>query len=1142
MAFPEPQLIQVMERLQSAIFGCDRHGRLIFVNAYGEALVGQLASSVQGVYLWDILPTSLGLTAAKVLICLENQTDYHWDCYDPLEEKWWQGFLYPDQVGLTLMMTDISQRQQSQILQQAQVIELEKWYHRFQTMGHLSRQIFWEWHQDTNWALWSGDTMTVLGHPLESMPRSIEDWMGWIHPEDQAWFQDCFWQACETKTCFAQDYRLRDGDGAYYWVSDRREFAQSTEGQTHGWGIIVDIHDRKIMELALAESEYRWRTIFEAAALGIVIVEPGNNYKLVSCNPSFSEFVGYSIPELLDLHPADLTFPEDWQREQALIHQCCEQSKKFYQFKKRYRHKNGQVLWANLTLSYVQDDQHNLQFIVALIENISDRQTLEDSLETERFRYQQLVENSPNLILSLDALKHLKTINWAALDVLDSLDTDEGQSYQKLLHPQESIERVEYLLDRVLQGESISDIELIFNSPDGQPHYMLTHLYPLVSHHQQQDSTGCVLISTDITAQKKALQDLNEREAQYRSVFESVTDGLHVFDMDTGKLVEANPAACAMHGYTYAEFMDLDPRQFVHPNCHAMFSNFMETVRAGKRFESEAQNICKDGSIIDIHVYGLQFTYRGRPHVLSVVRDITELKQIEAKRQQVENQLRESENLFRSLIHDLNVGVIVYGQTGDVQIVNHKACELLGLTEAEFLGKTCFDLDCQLLNEEGSPIPMEQHPVAQAIAQRQCIPNRVVGVHNHQTHDLHWLQATADPQTTPQGTVGRVIVTFSDISDRKRTEDQLRHQAEREQALNHVIQSIRDSIDIETIFTTTVQQIGSLLKLDRALITEYMPEQKGWVAIHEHRPDPSTPTTLGVIIPEEDNPVSDQVKQGKMVRLDRIADTDLANDHNNPCAFIEQSGGWLIFPLVINHQTWGTLTLQRYDEHPNWQDHEIALAQSVVNQLAVAIRQAQLYRDLQHANAELSRLATIDGLTQIANRRHFDLHLSQEWQRCLREQACLSLVLCDVDYFKPYNDHYGHQAGDDCLIQIAQTLAQAARRSTDLIARYGGEEFALVLPNTDLDGTLRVIHKIQEALHRLNIPHLASSIGDRITISFGVVTLTPHSSRSLDEFLNAADQSLYHAKQSGRNTYCIHYLSYSNPASPETTSPDLRIT
>lgn len=1138
MAFPEPQLIQVMERLQSAIFGCDRHGRLIFVNAYGEALIGQLGSSVQGAYLWELLPASFGLTAAKTLLCLEDQTDCHWDCYDPMEERWWQGVLHPDQVGFTLMLTDISQRQQSHILQQAQVIELEKWYHRFQAMGHLSGQIFWEWHRDSNWALWSGDTLTVLGHPLESMPRALEDWMRWIHPEDQARFQDCFWQACETKTCFDQEYRLRDQDGVYHWVSDRREFTLGTEGQTHGWGIIADIHDRKIMELALAESEYRWRTIFEAAALGIVIVEPGNDYKLVSCNPSFCEFVGYSAPELLDLHPADITFPEDWQTEQTLIQQCCEPSKKIYQFKKRYRHKNGRILWANLTLSCVQDDRHNVQFIVALIENISDRQTLEDSLETERFRYQQLVENSPNLILSLDGQKNLKTINWAALEILDSLDTDEGQSYQKLLHAQESTERVEYLLNRVLQGESISDIELIFNSPDGQPRYMLTHFYPLVSH-DQQTSAGCVLISTDITAQRKALQDLNEREAQYRSVFESVTDGLYVFDMDTGKLVEVNPAACAMHGYTYAEFMALDPHQFVHPDYHSLFTDFMKTVRVGKHFESEAQNIRKDGSIIDIHVYGLQFTYRGRPHILSVVRDITELKQIDAKRRQVEDQLRASENLFRSLIHDLNVGVIVYGQAGDVQIVNNKACELIGLTELEFLGKTCFDLDCQLLNEAGNPIPIEAHPVVQAIAEKQGIQTCVIGIQNHQTQDIIWLQATADPQTTPQGTVGRVIVTFSDISDRKRTEDQLRHQAAREQALNHVIQSIRDSIDIETIFTTTVQQIGSLLKLDRALITEYIPAQKGWVAIHEHRPNPSIPTTLGVMIPEEDNPVSDQVKEGKMVRLDQVSDIGLTNDQSNPCSVLERSGGWLIFPLVINHQTWGTLTLQRYDDHPNWQDHEIALAQSVVNQLAVAIRQAQLYRDLQHANAELSRLATIDGLTQIANRRHFDLYLSQEWQRCLREQTFLSLVLCDVDYFKPYNDHYGHQAGDDCLIQIAQTLAQAARRSTDLVARYGGEEFALVLPNTDLDGTLRVIHKIQAAVHRLNIRHLASSIGDRITISFGIVTLIPRPSYALDDLLNAADQSLYQAKQAGRNTYCIHDLSYSSLPSPETTSPDL---
>lgn len=1270
MALPEPQLLQVMERLQRAIFGCDRHGRVLFVNAYGEALIGQLASIVQGSYLWEILPSAFELTAENALTCLEKQTVYQWDCYDPVEERWWQGVLYPDQVGLTLMMTDISQRQQNQILQQAQVLELEKWYHRFQVLGRLGDQLFWEWHRHTNWVLWSGNTLKIFGCPLKAMPRSIDEWIHSLHAEDQARVETAFWQACDTQTSFTQNYRLKHTDGTYHWLSDRREFVQTPEGQIHGWGVITDIHDRKVqesnletsekfyasliehlpvyiyrccndehwtmeyvnqgiekvtgypptdficnqvrsyaslihpddrdgvyasvqqaisaqkpfelqyrifhadgsihwveewggavwddkgniiyldgiivditkhktIELALAESEYRWRIIFEATALGIVIVDPHNNYKIVSCNPAFCSFIGYSAAELLNLHPANLTFPEDWQTEQALIDQGWQEPQKFYQFKKRYRHRNGQIIWANLTLSCVKDDQHNLLFILALIENISDRQVLEGSLEIERFRYQQLVENSPNLILSLDTQKRLKTINWAALEVLDSLETDEGQSYRHLLHPQESTERVEILLDRVLCGESISDIELIFNSPDGQPRYMLTHLYPLVSD-ERQHSAGCVLISTDITEHKNALQRLNDREAQYRSVFESVTDGLHVFDLETGKLVEANPATCAMHGYTYEEFLHLNPQEFVHPDYHSMFADFLETVRAGNHFDAEAKNIRKDGSVIDIHVYGIQFSYRGRPHILSVVRDITKLKQIEAERQQVEYQLRESENLFRSLIHDLNVGVIVYSQTGQVQIVNHQACTLIGLTETQFLGKTYIDLDCQLTNERGESIPLVEHPVARAIATKQCLQNVVVGVHHHQTKKLLWLQLTADPQLTPDGAVSRVIVTFNDISDRKRNEDQLRHQAEREQTLNYVIQSIRDSIEIDTIFTTTVEQIGRLLKLDRALITEYMPEQKGWVAIHEHTPDPSIPSTLGVVIPEENNPVSDQVKQGKIVRLDRMEDINLPENDPNPCSFIQRSGGWLIFPLVINQQTWGTLTLQRYSDRPNWQDQEIALVQSVVNQLGVAIRQAQLYQDLQHANAELSRLATIDGLTQIANRRHFNLYLEQEWQRCLREQTYLSLVLCDVDYFKPYNDHYGHQAGDDCLVQIAQTLSQSARRSTDLVARYGGEEFALVLPNTDLEGALRVIRTIQAAVYDLNILHLASTIGDRITISFGVVTLIPCPSHRLDDFLSGADQSLYQAKQAGRNTYCVHELSYPRQEDHEDTSPDLR--
>lgn len=184
------------------------------------------------------------------------------------------------------------------------------------------------------------------------------------------------------------------------------------------------------------------------------------------------------------------------------------------------------------------------------------------------------------------------------------------------------------------------------------------------------------------------------------------------------------------------------------------------------------------------------------------------------------------------------------------------------------------------------------------------------------------------------------------------------------------------------------------------------------------------------------------------------------------------------------------------------------------------IQQVRLYQQLETANHELQRLAAIDSLTQVANRRRFDEYLQQEWQRMLREQLPLSLILCDIDCFKLYNDTYGHQAGDDCLRQVAQVIQNAAKRAIDLPARYGGEEFAVILPNTDQEGAILVAQDIQTGVKELGISHSASKVCDTVTVSLGVSNTIPSVITSPELLINAADKALYQAKAEGRDRYC----------------------
>ncbi|MBP0005456.1 MAG: diguanylate cyclase [Cyanobacteria bacterium SBC] len=167
----------------------------------------------------------------------------------------------------------------------------------------------------------------------------------------------------------------------------------------------------------------------------------------------------------------------------------------------------------------------------------------------------------------------------------------------------------------------------------------------------------------------------------------------------------------------------------------------------------------------------------------------------------------------------------------------------------------------------------------------------------------------------------------------------------------------------------------------------------------------------------------------------------------------------------------------------------------------------------------LQRMATSDGLTQVANRRYFDAYLHRTWGLSLRKRKAISLILCDVDFFKPYNDTYGHPAGDRCLQQIAWAISQAVRRS-DLVARYGGEEFAIVLPETHLDDAIKVAQRVREQVSALKIEHTASPMA-HVTLSCGVTSIVPHGHLSVHDLVKAADCALYAAKKEGRNTYCV---------------------
>ena len=182
------------------------------------------------------------------------------------------------------------------------------------------------------------------------------------------------------------------------------------------------------------------------------------------------------------------------------------------------------------------------------------------------------------------------------------------------------------------------------------------------------------------------------------------------------------------------------------------------------------------------------------------------------------------------------------------------------------------------------------------------------------------------------------------------------------------------------------------------------------------------------------------------------------------------------------------------------------------------IRQKEIAQaELHKLNEKLKILATLDGLTQVGNRRRFDEYYEREWLRAQRDRSCLAMILCDVDHFKRYNDHFGHQEGDNCLKQVAQGISRVIKRPADLVARYGGEEFAIILPQTTGDKALQIAEAIRTEIFNLHLEHPQSETGDRVSLSLGVAAIMPSLEHNQKQLIATADKALYIAKQQGRN-------------------------
>ncbi|MEE3715586.1 diguanylate cyclase [Tumidithrix elongata RA019] len=375
-----------------------------------------------------------------------------------------------------------------------------------------------------------------------------------------------------------------------------------------------------------------------------------------------------------------------------------------------------------------------------------------------------------------------------------------------------------------------------------------------------------------------------------------------------------------------------------------------------------------------------------------------------------------------------------------------------------------------------------------------------------------------------------VICTGNDISDRLANEDLLKQQAAWDKLIASITLRIHGSLRLEDILGDTVREILQALKVDRVVVCRISPSGNGSV-IAEAVADGYS-SLMGDNLDTYCRDVNCHPFPQESVGV--IHDLSQTNFPNEVVQSLQclQIRACLTVPILVDQGSneeesssemlWGLLVVQQCNEPRHWQQPEINLIAAIATQLEIAVQKAQLYEQLQNANLELIKITNLDYLTQIANRRCFDQQLNFEWQRLAREKAPLSLIMCDIDFFKAYNDTYDHLGGDECLRQVSQAIAGSVRRPADLAARYGGEEFAIILPNTEIDGALHVAEAIQLAVKNLKIVHDPSPVSKYVTLSFGIASIMPVVKADPTVLVRFADHALFRAKELGRDRiYCI---------------------
>ena len=550
--------------------------------------------------------------------------------------------------------------------------------------------------------------------------------------------------------------------------------------------------------------------------------------------------------------------------------------------------------------------------------------------------------------------------------------------------------------------------------------------------------------------------------------------------------------------------------------------NTFETICQGKQENFELKSITKltpQGNLVYLDLHILKYIDKDTDdnhNLIIFFEDVTAKKQLSQEYQQLKQdcnllveQLSASQAYLNTVLASISEILLVITPSGIIKDINQATTNLLGYGKSELIGQSTRIIFSErthdFLSRQGKE---SSHCSCSQAMNLLC-----------KTKNGDKLRVSFSCFQIQSGVSNQFDFVYIGRNITKQREAELfqQKQAQQQNLLRIIMQQIRQSLQLEEILRTTVQQVRQFLNCERVFIYRYLAHGQGRVVV-ESLAEGGTSLEGQTFNPSSclQERYLNSYRQGTGWAISNIIQKNIEPEHIDMLVQFQVKAE-LAIPIVNGEEVWGLLVAHHCCQPRCWKPWELDLIKQLNEELAIAINQAELYQKLQDKNRELLRLATLDELTQLSNRRHFNQYVYKEWRRLAREEKSLSLIMCDVDHFKLYNDTYGHLDGDFCLQRVASVLQTSIKRPADLAARYGGEEFAIILPNTSADGAVELAQKICERVHALQIPHEKSSASDYVTLSMGVASRIPQPRTEPETLVNEADRALYQAKEQGRN-------------------------